>query len=128
MDGVIGAKKAAIRKLEHELGITGINVNQLQMSGRYIYQAEMENAPWGEHELDYALILRGVGRERCNINKNEVSEIREVDFDELNTWMRREPESFTPWLKLFSQTATFEKWWSKNADRSTEDTHIYKLH
>ncbi|EFP01267.1 CRE-IDI-1 protein [Caenorhabditis remanei] len=128
MDGVIGAKRAAIRKLEHELGITGIATSQFQMSGRYIYQAEMENAPWGEHELDYALILRGVGRDRCQINENEVAEIREVGLDELKLWMKREPESFTPWLKLFSLTTTFEKWWSKNADKTTEDNNIYKLH
>ncbi|CAI2349142.1 unnamed protein product [Caenorhabditis sp. 36 PRJEB53466] len=110
MNGVLGAKKAAIRKLEHELGITGVATSQLQMAGRYIYRAEMENAPWGEHELDYALILRGVGREKCEINENEVAEVKEVGFAELKQWIHREPQSFTPWLKLFSTTDIFESW------------------
>ncbi|EGT48847.1 CBN-IDI-1 protein [Caenorhabditis brenneri] len=127
MNGVPGAKRAAIRKLEHELGITGVTSSQFQMSGRYIYQAEMTGAPWGEHELDYALILRGVGAEQCEINENEVAEIREVDLEELRSWMSREPHAFTPWLKLFSKTETFEKWWAKNASVE-EDTNIYKLH
>ncbi|CCD64456.1 isopentenyl-diphosphate Delta-isomerase [Caenorhabditis elegans] len=130
MDGVPGAKRAAIRKLEHELGITGVSLNKFQMAGKYIYRAEMNNAPWGEHELDYALILRGIGAENCNINENEVAEVREVVLDELKLWMRKEPNSFTPWLKLFSQTETFEKWWTinKNTEESIEDTNIYKLH
>lgn len=89
MDGVPGAKRAAIRKLEHELGITGVSLNKFQMAGKYIYRAEMNNAPWGEHELDYALILRGIGAENCNINENEVAEVREVVLDELKLWMRK---------------------------------------
>ncbi|PIC40430.1 hypothetical protein B9Z55_011775 [Caenorhabditis nigoni] len=129
MDGAIGAKRAAIRKLEHELGITGIQTDRLQMNGRWIYRAEMDEAPWGEHELDYALILRGIGADHCRINENEVAEIREVGMDELRIWMEQEPSSFTPWLKLFSKTKTFEKWWSQKASTSSEeDMKIYKLH
>uniref|UniRef100_A0A8R1HMV2 isopentenyl-diphosphate Delta-isomerase n=1 Tax=Caenorhabditis japonica TaxID=281687 RepID=A0A8R1HMV2_CAEJA len=126
MDGAVGAKRAAIRKLEHELGITGVSTEQLQMSGRYIYLAEMENAPWGEHELDYALILRNVGQEECTINRNEVSEVREVGLQELKTWIQNEPQLFTPWMKMFSKTEIFEKWWSKSSSQE-EDTKIYKL-
>lgn len=49
----------------------------------------MDTAPWGEHELDYALILRGVGVENCEINENEVAEVREVGFSELKHWIQR---------------------------------------
>ncbi|CAI5446310.1 unnamed protein product [Caenorhabditis angaria] len=128
INGIIGAKRAAVRKLEHELGIEHIRETDFELKGKYIYEATMENEPWGEHEMDYALLLRGIGKERCRINRNEVSEIKEVEYEELMKWINAEPHSFTPWLRMFVKTDTFSKWWDiSHQSPKQEDHNIYRL-
>ncbi|CAB3402792.1 unnamed protein product [Caenorhabditis bovis] len=116
INGVIGAKKAAVRKLKHELGVEGVDANEFFLKGRYIYRAEMSDAPWGEHELDYALLLKGIGANNCNINYNEVSDVKEVELEELQEWIKKEPQSFTPWMRMIkyhvSRSARLWAFWS----------------
>lgn len=60
---VLGVKNAAIRKLEHELGIVGMNVSDFKYLTRLHYWAADvvtygKDAPWGEHEIDYILFAK----------------------------------------------------------------------
>jgi len=66
---VEGAKAAAIRKLEHELGITSpkVNIENFKFLTRLHYWAadvltHGKNSPWGEHEIDYILFIQATHR------------------------------------------------------------------
>ena len=57
-DKVKGAKTAAVRKLEHELGIPQeetVSKGDFHFLNRIHYVAP-SNGPWGEHEIDYIFI------------------------------------------------------------------------
>ena len=95
MDGSNGAKNAAQRKLEHELGIpvSQIPVDLFQFLTRIHYLAP-STGPWGEHEsasgsrllaVDYILFI--TTRVDLNLNKNEVCEVKWVSMDELRALM-----------------------------------------
>lgn len=48
-DGEMGVRRAAVRKLEHELGIKSIDAQQFHYLTRIHYQSP-SNGEWGEHE------------------------------------------------------------------------------
>lgn len=52
---MIGAKNAAVRKLEHELGITDVKTDDLQFLTRMHYKALQGDDKWGEHESEYEM-------------------------------------------------------------------------
>lgn len=61
----IGVKRAAVRKLRHELGTKpdALTPEQFKYMGRVHYWSADavtwgENAPWGEHEIDYLLLAQ----------------------------------------------------------------------
>ena len=60
-----GVKNAAVRKLDHELGISAehVPVDSFKFLTRVHYYAadavtHGPNAPWGEHEIDYILFIQ----------------------------------------------------------------------
>ena len=58
-----GVKRAAVRKLKHELGIEGLDVSQFKFLTRLHYWAadtitHGPSAEWGEHEIDYILFVQ----------------------------------------------------------------------
>ena len=53
----IGPKRAAQRKVLHELGIKQVPVDDMQYITRILYAADC-NHKWAEHELDYILFLK----------------------------------------------------------------------
>lgn len=62
---VPGVKHAAIRKLDHELGIKAADVpfSAFKFLTRiHYYAADVKthgpNSPWGEHEVDYILFIQ----------------------------------------------------------------------
>lgn len=65
-DGSVpGVKNAAVRKLDHELGISAehLPVEAFKFLTRLHYYAADAvthgvNAPWGEHEIDYILFIK----------------------------------------------------------------------
>lgn len=65
-DGSVpGVKNAAVRKLDHELGIAAedVPVDAFKFLTRIHYYAadavtHGPNAPWGEHEIDYILFIK----------------------------------------------------------------------
>lgn len=66
MDGSVpGVKNAAVRKLDHELGISAENLplDSFKFLTRLHYYAadavtHGPNSPWGEHEIDYILFIQ----------------------------------------------------------------------
>ena len=76
----IGTKKAAIRKLEQELGIdpTSINIDDFVFMTKMRYSARM-NPEWIERELDHILML--TADVQLNPNPNEIAAVRLVGYD-----------------------------------------------
>ena len=98
-DGV-GVKRAAIRKLGQELGISSehVSVDDFQLISRLHYQARADER-WVEHEIDHVLVLRA--DVDIEVNPNEIEEIRWVTADELADMIAGTPDNDTliaPWF------------------------------
>jgi isopentenyl-diphosphate delta-isomerase len=79
---------------------------------RIVYKAAVgEDDKWGEHEVDY--ILLAVADVNCDINLNEVSEIRYVSKEELKELLAQEERQeimLSPWFKAVAQR-WLPMWW-----------------
>ncbi|XP_011647799.1 isopentenyl-diphosphate Delta-isomerase 1 [Pogonomyrmex barbatus] len=108
-EDAIGVRRAAIRRLNYELGIPS---NEIKPSDffyltRIRYQAP-SNDHWGEHEIDYILFLQ---RDDITIDPNpdEVSEIRWVSRSEIENFMKT-TSLLTPWFRLIYKFKLLQ-WW-----------------
>lgn len=56
----IGIKKAAKRRLVFELGIDPqqLHLRDIHFMTRVVYKASSDDPVWGEHELDYVLVIK----------------------------------------------------------------------
>lgn len=108
-NSIYGAKTAAQRKLFHELGIVPEEVpfEDFKFLTRIHYMSP-SNGAWGEHEIDYILIIKADAK--VNANWNEVKDFRYVSKDELKKMFQDEKLVFTPWFKLICESYLF-KWW-----------------
>jgi isopentenyl-diphosphate delta-isomerase len=108
-EAVMGVKRAAQRKLDHELGIkaTQVPLEDFKFLTRIHYKAPSDGK-WGEHEIDYILFIKA--KVDLEPNLNEVKDVRYVSADQLKA-MFEDPElKFTPWFKLICNSLLFE-WW-----------------
>ncbi|RUS91801.1 hypothetical protein EGW08_000372 [Elysia chlorotica] len=119
-EGAIGVKRAAQRKLEHELGIVPkqVPLEDFHYLTRILYKAENvpKDGKWGEHEIDYILFIqRDV---TVKANPNEVKSYRYVSQRELKDLIDSSETDgmlLTPWFKLICNNFLF-KWWNKLND------------
>ncbi|XP_057662079.1 isopentenyl-diphosphate Delta-isomerase 1 [Diorhabda carinulata] len=113
-ENVIGTKKAAIRRLNYELGIPKeqLHLDQLQYMTRILYKDEGDGV-WGEHELDYVFILQS--DLKIKPNSNEISEISYVPRAELDFFLKEMRDPFTPWFMIILKHR-LRLWWD-NLDR-----------
>ncbi|XP_070565506.1 isopentenyl-diphosphate Delta-isomerase 1-like [Ptychodera flava] len=108
----LGVKRAAQRKLEHELGI---KAEQAPLDGfdyltRIHYKAP-SNGQWGEHEIDYILFMKGSVNVEPNLN--EVQAYRYVNIEQLKEFIANSEKDgikLTPWFKLIVNNFLY-KWW-----------------
>eukprot|EP00047_Mylnosiga_fluctuans_P017680 m.63654 g.63654 ORF g.63654 m.63654 type:complete len:226 (-) comp7207_c0_seq1:145-822(-) len=111
-DGHIGVRRAAQRKLEHELGIQPeqVPLEIFQFMTRIHYLAPSDGL-WGEHEVDYIFFVQA--DVDLAINPNEVKSYRYLTKEALKEFLNvAEQESLpvTPWFRLVVQNFLF-KWW-----------------
>ena len=122
----LGVKRAAKRKLEHELGIKTVNVEDFTFLTRIHYKSGSDEI-WGEHEIDYILIARqDVTVDR---NKNEAMDHRFITKEELKQFFIDAPNrgiKLTPWFKLIVENFIF-KWWD-NLDDLQSQIDIDTIH
>lgn len=112
--GGIGVKRAAIRKMEDELGITGVKEEEIVWLTRVHYCAQSDGK-WGEHEVDHLMFLQK--EVDVKLNPHEVSEIKWVSPDQLRAEFAvaaTEPEHLTPWFQMISEQLLFG-WWENGA-------------
>lgn len=121
---VTGCARAAIRKLEHELGIARATYApaDLLFLTRIHYLARArddgaggtERAEFGEHEIDYLYVGRApAGGLRLAPNDNEVCETRYVDRAEMRAMLRAAEAGelrLTPWFAMIAERFLF-RWW-----------------
>ncbi|KAF2459207.1 isopentenyl pyrophosphate,dimethylallyl pyrophosphate isomerase [Lineolata rhizophorae] len=114
---VQGVRRAAQRKLGHELGIKPADVplDKFVFLTRIHYKAPSDGK-WGEHEIDYILFIRA--DPTVEPNPNEVRDTRYVSADELRAMFEDDNLKFTPWFKLICNSMLFE-WW-ENLDSGLE--------
>lgn len=119
---VPGAKRAAIRKLQHELGIAPADVphDKFKYLTRLHYCAPdtfaenqtLAGGPWGEHEMDYILFIKpSVDYLKLKPNPDEVDDAKWVTRDELKEMM--DPTSglrWSPWFRIIAGRF-LDKWW-----------------
>ncbi|KAJ1414787.1 isopentenyl-diphosphate delta-isomerase type 1 fused to squalene synthase [Ochromonadaceae sp. CCMP2298] len=126
---VPGVKNAAIRKLEHELGI-GAKVfkhSDFKFLTRLHYWAadvvtHGPKSPWGEHEVDYILFAQK--RVMVEANEEEVSESRYVTQEELRAMM--DPSSgllWSPWFRIIAEQF-LPHWWADLKSTLTTEKHV----
>lgn len=95
---------------------------------RIHYKAESDSM-WGEHEIDYILMLQK--DIPCSPNPNEVMSCRYVDQDELRTLLTQAEQGgvkVTPWFKIICETFLF-KWWDSLGDLApfVEESAIHRM-
>jgi len=129
----LGVKRAAIRKLEQELGISPsqISLDDIHFITKMRYSVRM-NASWIEREIDHILLIKA--DVELNPNQNEVSEIAWVDQQELEHWLIDEEETngiIAPWFRCIAARIMTDEWWSAagNADecKSLVDGRIHDM-
>ncbi|GAB5590604.1 isopentenyl-diphosphate delta-isomerase idi1 [Umbelopsis nana] len=106
----LGARTAAQRKLEHELGIKleQVPLDDFKFLTRIHYLAPSDGM-WGEHEIDYIFFIKA--DVDLEINPNEVRDSKYVTADELRAMFVDPSIKMTPWFKLICETFLF-KWWA----------------
>mmetsp|Transcript_10817 Transcript_10817/g.15252 ORF Transcript_10817/g.15252 Transcript_10817/m.15252 type:complete len:664 (+) Transcript_10817:523-2514(+) len=106
---VIGAKYAAIRKLDHELGIPSVQlpVEKFKFLTRLHYWAadtvtHGKDSPWGEHEIDYVLFFVVPSKNDITVTPNpeEVDAVKWVTKSKLLSMMADTNLLFSPWFRI----------------------------
>ncbi len=112
MKNNLGVKRAAIRKLEQELGISPSQVplDKFNFVTKMRYQARQDD-DWIEREVDHCLVIHA--DVDVNPNPNEVSEIKWVSQAELEEMLLAEdPENvIAPWFRCIAARIMNDDWW-----------------
>lgn len=112
-----GVVNAAIRKLEHELGMEPAELRKLSYKymGRVHYWAadcitHGADAPWGEHEIDYLVLARVPAGMKLSMvpNPEEVMATAWVSAAELKARMQQ--GLWSPWFRVICAELLFG-WW-----------------
>lgn len=112
-EGGRGVIRAAQRRLAVELGIQPKQVpaSAFHYLTRMHYKSPSDGGVWGEHEMDYILVVRAdVDLEP---NPNEVKTVDYVSRDELPRFLARlraDGVQPTPWFQLITDTWLM-RWW-----------------
>ena len=124
VEGIIGAKIAAKRKMEQELGINPkeIDLEKLHYITKMRYKARADEK-WIEYEIDYIFAIK------CDVdinpNKIEIEATKYVTPKELDTIFEDNDSKIGPWFRLIKENFLNDIWNSLN---HLEDAGDNKLH
>jgi len=127
-ESIMGVKRAAVRKLEHELGIKPeqVPISDFKFLTRIHYKAPSDGK-WGEHEIDYILFIKA--DVDLIPNPNEVRDTCYVSPEELKAMFGDDSLKFTPWFKLICHSLLFE-WWEhldNGLEKYMNETQIRRM-
>ena len=115
---VPGAIAAAIRKLQHELGIPAAQLHpeafvfltRLHYCAGDVSFDTGEPTGWGEHEMDYILFVRA--SVSLDPNPDEIDETKYVTPSELKAMMSAEAGlRWSPWFRIIA-SHFLPRWWA----------------
>jgi len=122
----MGVKHAAVRKLNHELGIPTkeLDATRFKFVTRVHYWAADvgtygDDAPWGEHEIDHLLLYRLQPGEALTIRPHdeEVKAVRWISREDLRKAMSGSDKAlsaelplWSPWFRIIAEKI-MDKWW-----------------
>ena len=118
-DGAMGVKRAAMRKLEQELGINPatISTDDMTFMSKMRYAARM-NSEWIEREIDHILVM--CADVELTPNPNEVANVMWVSQEELETMLLEERapnEAIAPWFRCIAARVMQPSWWESFNDK-----------
>ena len=118
-ENAMGVKRAAVRKLEQELGIdpSTVSTDDMVFMTKMRYAARM-NHEWIEREVDHILVM--CADLEINPNPNEVANIMWVNHDELEAMLieERPPEqAIAPWFRCIAARIMQPTWWASFNDQ-----------
>ncbi|XP_071101999.1 isopentenyl-diphosphate Delta-isomerase 1-like [Haliotis cracherodii] len=129
----VGVRRAAQRKLKHELGIEPeqVPVDGFHYLTRIHYRSNNvpDDKTWGEHEIDYILLSQ---RDVDLVpNENEVKDYKFVSRKDLKDLLETADEKgilLTPWFRLVANTFLFG-WWDHldNVDQDNDHSTIHRM-
>lgn len=130
-NAVNGAKVAAQRKLLHELGIPYEDAPLVDFQYltriHYASPSGAKDSKWGEHEIDYILILKTKNDITIDASVNEVKDHKFVSSDELKEMFEDEKLIFTPWFKLICKSFLFNWWGHLDNLEGFKDDIIHRM-
>ncbi len=91
------AADCAVRRLREELGITGLWPAHRD---RVEYRADVGNG-MVEHEVVDIFMAMAQSKMKVTPNPEEVAQVEWVGFYDLTAEVKRRPERFTPWLRIY---------------------------
>jgi len=93
------AADCAARRLEEELGISGLD---LRHAGQVEYRAEVPGRePLIEHELVEVFLAEAGATLDLRLAPAEVAAVRWVSLSDLRAEIAARPQDFTPWLRIY---------------------------
>ena len=127
--GDLGVRRAAVRRLGHELGINGsaLTEESIRPVTRFEYVARM-NEEWSEHELVHVLMVRG--NFELHPNRDEIDDIRWVSQEELDSMAAAEPLGevvIAPWFELMRVHLLGTIWAYANGSEPRPDSQIHRF-
>ncbi|XP_028391411.1 isopentenyl-diphosphate Delta-isomerase 1-like [Dendronephthya gigantea] len=126
----LGVRRAAQRKLNHELGIEASQVplEDINVITKIHYKAPSDEK-WGEHEIDYVLFIQK--DVDIQMNPNEVKSFCFVNQKKMKDILQDAEDKkiiITPWFDLLCKTFLF-KWWNNlnNLEKMKDINTIHKM-
>ena len=113
MAGNLGVKRAAVRKLEQELGIQSeqLPIDSFHFITKMMYSSRMDEN-WIEREIDHILMIKS--NVDVDFNPNEVSAVKWVSREELEEMLVDEEieGEIAPWFRCIASRLMTDDWWS----------------
>jgi len=120
----LGVKRAAVRKLEQELGIhpSQVPIEKFEFITKMRYQARQDEE-WIEREVDHCLIIHA--DVDLNPNENEVSEVKWVSQQELAYMLgsNKSEAVIAPWFRCIAARIMDDDWWRPGCAKSDSVIH-----
>jgi isopentenyl-diphosphate Delta-isomerase len=117
-EGMIGIKKAAVRRAKEELGLN-IEEQNIVPVGRILYHA-ISCDFYAEWELDYLLFAKISDSKDVKANPEEVADIRWVNLEEVDGVTDK-----SPWFSKLIERKILQDLWKKFMD--TQFTFDHKI-
>ena len=124
LKNALGVKRAAVRKLEQELGIhpSQVPIEKFDFVTKMRYQARQDE-DWIEREIDHCLVIHA--DVDVNPNPNEVSEIKWVSQADLEEMLVADDNEnvIAPWFRCIAARIMNDDWWRPGCVSADDSIH-----